>query len=64
MSGKREKKGKPSSEEVTVALLAMLAQEKVRRFAEKNSISEVEAERILAGKKGKPNYDKKDAYHD
>ncbi len=53
MVGKRKKKEKPSPEEVAEALLAVLRQEKIRRVAEKNDISEEEAERILAGKKSK-----------
>ncbi len=57
----RKKKEKPSMEEKVEALTAALAQEKIRRFAERNNVSEVEAARILAGKKGTANYHKEDA---
>jgi hypothetical protein len=60
MVGKRKKKERPGPEEIAEALLAVLRQEKVRRFAEKNSISEEEAERILAGKKSKDDHTEKD----
>jgi hypothetical protein len=58
--GMSKKRNKPSPEEVAVALLAVLRLEKIRRFAEKNNISEGEAERVLSGKKSKDDHTEKE----